>query len=133
MLCKSSSRGPEMTSLWVYLIRLTPPPPNHFFAVSSRHVNVTRSCHTWSIEIASLLCGSSHVSSNYLVVRNSCHILSNQMASLLYGFSYVSPNSLFVRSSLNTLWHRNGFSPVWVFSCLLKALGSERLLSHFEH
>ena len=27
----------------------------------------------------------------------------------------------------------NGFSPVWVLSCPIKALGSQKLLSHFAH
>ena len=34
---------------------------------------------------------------------------------------------------LSQFEHWNGFSPVWVLSCFFKALWSVKLLSHFEH
>ena len=39
--------------------------------------------YTWCSEMASLLCGTTHVSASAWIVRSSCHILSTRMASLL--------------------------------------------------
>ena len=54
--------------------------------VSSSRLILRSFCHTLSTWMAFLLCGSSHGSSSELV-RNSCHTYCIEIASLMYGFS----------------------------------------------
>ena len=116
-------------------------------------------CHIWSRQIASLLCGSSHVSSKWLFscvapfmclqtgTHTKCFVIFGAGKWLLYCvgpfmclqtgthtkcFATFGAGKLLLYCVGPLMYLQNGFSPVWLLSCVFKLELTQNALSHLE-